>query len=103
MNQLEKKEREQQRALAEKVAILSDSDINEVKAIVEQIIAESKTPKTGPENQANEHRFAFERANMEAGMKFNRCPICGSQVCDDCFIFRSGSGDLCKKCMGRDQ
>ena len=40
VNQVDKKEREQQRALAEKVAILSDSDIAKVQSEVEQVVLE---------------------------------------------------------------
>ena len=31
-----------------------------------------------------QHEEAYERANCEAGMWFNRCPSCGSRICDDC-------------------
>ena len=37
---MEKKEKEQQRALAKKVAILSDSDIAEVQTAVEKVISD---------------------------------------------------------------
>ena len=50
VNQVEKKEREQQRVLAEKVAILSDSDIAEVRTAVEKIVLEGKNA----ENQSEE-------------------------------------------------
>jgi hypothetical protein len=36
---------------------------------------------------ANEHRIAFEQANLEALMHFNLCPDCGKRVCDDCYGF----------------
>ena len=39
---MDKKERERQRALAEKVAILSDSDIAEVQTAVEQAVSEEQ-------------------------------------------------------------
>ena len=32
-----------------------------------------------------EHDAAYERANIEAVLNFNRCPQCGQRVCDDCF------------------
>ncbi len=32
-----------------------------------------------------EHDAAYERANTEAVLNFNRCPQCGQRVCDDCF------------------
>ena len=46
-----------------------------------------------------DHRFAFERANLEAQFHFNHCSDCGRWVCDDCF-FASGSDerDLCRDC-----
>jgi hypothetical protein len=42
VNQVDKKKREQQKALAEKVAILSDSDIAEVQTAVEKIFSEGQ-------------------------------------------------------------
>ena len=39
---MDKKEKEQQRALAEKVAILPDSDIAVVRTAVEQVISEGQ-------------------------------------------------------------
>ncbi len=42
-----------------------------------------------------EHDAAYERANMEAIMHFNRCPECGKRVCDDCF---SVFDDICIEC-----
>lgn len=32
-----------------------------------------------------EHDAAYERANREAMLHFNKCPICGRRVCDGCF------------------
>lgn len=48
----------------------------------------------------SEHDAAYERANLEAIRNFNRCPKCGSLVCNECFTLDSGSdgGDLCKVC-----
>jgi len=31
-----------------------------------------------------QHEKAYERANCEAGARFNRCPHCGCRICDDC-------------------
>ena len=48
---------------------------------------------------ANEHRTAFDEANLEARLKFNTCTVCGSKVCDDCFCFGEGSkDDVCVEC-----
>lgn len=44
-----------------------------------------------------EHEAAYERANREAILHFNRCPVCKRWVCDDCFyIFKDG--DVCREC-----
>ena len=49
---------------------------------------------------ANEHRLAFEAANLEAQMHFNRCPVCGKRVCDDCFcVEEKEHGGVCRDCM----
>ena len=32
-----------------------------------------------------EHDAAYERANNEALLQFNKCPKCGRRVCDNCF------------------
>ena len=32
-----------------------------------------------------QHEEAYERANREAGIRFNHCQRCGCRVCDDCF------------------
>lgn len=43
----------------------------------------------------SEHDAAYERANIEAILHFNKCPRCGDLVCDSCFrIF----DDLCEGC-----
>jgi predicted RNA-binding Zn-ribbon protein involved in translation (DUF1610 family) len=48
---------------------------------------------------ANEHRAAFAEANLDARMQFNRCPVCGRWVCDECFDIRAaGNGELCREC-----
>jgi len=37
---------------------------------------------------ADEHRLAFEKANLEAHLHFNRCSENGEWVCDECFEIR---------------
>jgi len=37
-----------------------------------------------------QHEEAYERANCEAGARFNRCPHCGCRICDDC-LFNCGN------------
>jgi hypothetical protein len=45
------------------------------------------------------HRFAFERASLEAQFHFNHCPVCGRWVCDDCFSpLGNERYDLCRDC-----
>jgi predicted RNA-binding Zn-ribbon protein involved in translation (DUF1610 family) len=47
----------------------------------------------------NEHRAAFDEANLEAHLKFNLCPVCGRRVCDECFNFTEKEhGGICKDC-----
>lgn len=42
-----------------------------------------------------EHDAAYERANNEAILHFNKCQSCGDRVCDNCFcIFE----DVCLHC-----
>ena len=49
-----------------------------------------------------EHRIAFERANLEAQFHFNHCPVCGRWVCDDCFRpLGSDKRDLCCDCEAK--
>ena len=48
---------------------------------------------------AQERRFAFNLASIEALFHFNHCPSCGRWVCDDCFRpLGSGKSDLCLDC-----
>ena len=47
---------------------------------------------------AHEHRAAFNEANLEAHLQFNRCPKCGKWVCDDCFCLMGKGGGKCKDC-----
>jgi len=34
---------------------------------------------------ADEHKAAFEHANLEAHFHFNHCPESGKWICDECF------------------
>ena len=45
---------------------------------------------------AQEHRAAFENANIEAHFHFSRCPVCKNVVCNDCFDH--DEGDRCADC-----
>jgi hypothetical protein len=48
-----------------------------------------------------EHDAAYERANLEARLQFNRCVRCGKNVCEDCYLIfdEDGNGaDVCKNC-----
>ena len=47
---------------------------------------------------AHEHRAAFDEANMEAHLQFNRCHLCGKWVCDDCFCVERKTGGVCIHC-----
>ncbi|MCL2243406.1 MAG: hypothetical protein FWC03_02930 [Treponema sp.] len=40
---------------------------------------------------AQEHRTAFDRANLEAHFHFNHCSESGKWVCDECIDSRTGS------------
>ena len=47
-----------------------------------------------------QHDEAYERANSEARIAFNRCPVCGRRVCGDCFHVSSDAHtDICIDCM----
>lgn len=46
----------------------------------------------------SERIAAYERANREAMMHFNRCPVCKRMVCDACFHILDEQ-DICKECM----
>jgi len=48
---------------------------------------------------AQEHKIAFEKANLEAHFHFNCCPDCKSWVCDECFNTEEKENfGRCKKC-----
>ncbi len=46
----------------------------------------------------SDHASAYDRANKEVMLSFNRCPVCGKRVCDDCFEDEEG---LCHECAGK--
>lgn len=48
---------------------------------------------------ASEHQAAYERANNEALLQFNKCPSCGMRVCDFCFF---AFDDVCKNCKPKE-
>jgi hypothetical protein len=45
-----------------------------------------------------EHRSAFDQANLEAHLRFNNCPLCGRWVCDDCISLKDPRREKCKDC-----
>jgi hypothetical protein len=45
-----------------------------------------------------EHKTAFDQANLEAHLHFNRCPICGKWVCDDCISMKDPGREICREC-----
>jgi len=45
---------------------------------------------------AEEHRLAFEKANLEAHLHFNWCSEIGEWICDDCFEIRDGMREVGK-------
>ena len=44
----------------------------------------------------SDHASAYDRANKEVLLHFNRCPVCGRRVCDDCFNEVEGICHLCE-------
>ena len=44
----------------------------------------------------SDHDAAYERANNEAILNFNKCPKCGQRVCDNCF---SEFEPICLTCL----
>ncbi len=59
---------------------------------------------SGSERRAREliwqsdHASAYDRANQEVLLFFNRCPVCDRRVCDDCFDDAEG---LCHECRSK--
>jgi len=49
---------------------------------------------------AQEHKAAFDQANLEAHWHFNYCAKCGKWVCDTCFDADGQNEHICKKCAG---
>ena len=50
---------------------------------------------------AEEHRAAYDRANLEAQFHFNHCPVCGKWVCDNCFhVGETKADEVCVDCGG---
>ncbi len=43
----------------------------------------------------SDHASAYDRANKEVLLSFNRCPVCKERVCDDCFDAEEG---MCRSC-----
>ena len=47
-----------------------------------------------------QRKAAAERAKLDAAFVFNRCPVCGRGVCDNCFyLSETGVSDICKDCV----
>lgn len=43
---------------------------------------------------------AYDAAKEDAAIEFNRCPDCGTWVCDDCFYVTDEElTDFCKECI----
>ncbi len=47
-----------------------------------------------------DHDAAFERANLEARLRFNYCTCCKGIVCDECFAMEE-EDDLCHGCASQ--
>ena len=44
---------------------------------------------------------AYNKAKLDAAIEFNRCPTCGTWVCNDCFYVTHGElTDYCLNCIG---
>jgi hypothetical protein len=51
----------------------------------------------------HEHKVAFEQANMDARLQFNRCSLCGRWVCNECFDSEGTEhGGICKECTPKE-
>ena len=46
----------------------------------------------------SDHASAYDRANKEVLLSFNRCSVCGKRVCDDCFCEEEG---ICRECASK--
>jgi hypothetical protein len=52
---------------------------------------------------AEEHRIAFEHANLEAQMHFNLCKRCGKWVCETCFDTEGEEVWWCRECKANEK
>lgn len=51
----------------------------------------------------DQHKAAFDRANLDASFVFSRCPLCGRRVCDACFyVSETGISDVCEDCRKKE-
>jgi len=48
-----------------------------------------------------EHKAAFDGANLEAHFHFSYCEKCGRWVCDDCANLEARRGEVCIDCGGK--
>jgi len=47
-----------------------------------------------------ERQKCFDQIKMDAAIEFNKCPECGTWVCDDCFYVDGGDlTDFCVECI----
>jgi len=59
-----------------------------------------KKPYTGGDRRIEQQK-AFNEAAEKAMRFFNKCPVCGKHVCDDCFdVEEIEHGGVCKECAG---
>lgn len=50
----------------------------------------------------DQHKTAYEQANLEALYAFFYCPECGRRVCVDCFCrSETDVADICKDCLSK--
>lgn len=50
----------------------------------------------------DQHRAAYEQANLEAIYAFHYCPECGRRVCLECFCrSETDIADICKDCLSQ--
>ena len=49
---------------------------------------------------ADEFQKAYNKAKLDAAIELNRCPTCGTWVCNDCFYVTNGEvTDFCLNCL----
>jgi len=52
--------------------------------------------------QTEERETVFNEAAEKAMRFFNKCPVCGNRVCDDCFdVEEIEHGGVCKECSNK--